>query len=315
MAPPTTIVFGATGGVGSAVARSLQEFGSKTILAVRDLQKPIPGLASEEEKAGNFERVVADLTKPETVEAAVRQTGAKHAFIYLVHGATDGLRATMEALKAAGIVFVVFLSSASVYGDIRKITPATFVPFAHAQIEIGLEEVFGKEGFIAVRPAYFDTNTRWWASGIQAGELKIAYPEEKFDWLSPDDIGRVSAAALVKGIKITEGTKDPNTIFLCGPKLLSQRDAALVLAKAAGKDVKIVDADEATVVQSMAAIGVPEVLAKQLIAELGKRSRGESKFPIYEGEEYAEASANVSKYAGRSTSLEEWAAKNLEVFS
>jgi hypothetical protein len=86
-------------------------------LAVRDTKKPIPGLSLEQEKAGGYKRVQADLTQPGTITEAVAQSDAKHAFIYLIFsppGAPDPNRPALEALKAAGVEFVVFLSSFSV---------------------------------------------------------------------------------------------------------------------------------------------------------------------------------------------------------
>jgi hypothetical protein len=65
------------------------------------------------------------------------------------------MRSSIEALKLAGIEFVIFLSSVAVQGDIRTIPASKIIPWAHAQVEINLEEVFGPTGFVVARPAFF----------------------------------------------------------------------------------------------------------------------------------------------------------------
>lgn len=315
MASITAIVFGPTGHVGSAAARTAQQLGAKVALALRDPQKPIPGLTLEQEKAGGFERVQADLTKPETIEAAVRTTGAKCAFIYLALGAADHMKQTIETLKASGIELVIFLSSISLQGDIRKIPSTDFIPYAHAQVEIILDEVFGSDGYIALRPGYFNTNAQWWAGMIREGEVKIAYPEAKFDWISPEDIGKAAGMLLVKGIRASEGAEERNAIPLCGPKLVSQRDAAVIFGKALGKDIKVTELDEKEGVKNMVNNGVPEFVAKTLVKTMGAKDRGEDGPDPFQGEAYKKAAANLQKYAGRASSLEEWAEANKDMFS
>ncbi|CAG8885938.1 unnamed protein product [Penicillium egyptiacum] len=312
---PTTIIFGPTGHVGSAAACTAQQLGAKVVLAMRDPQKPIKGLSPDQEKEGDFERVEADLTKPETIGPAVRKTGAKHAFIYLAHGTTDHMRSTIEALKASGITFVVFLSSISVEGDIREIPPTLYIPYAHARVEVNLDEVFGTDGYVAIRPGYFNTNTGWWAGMISEGEVKIAYPDAKFDWISPEDIGKAAATLLVQGIHATKGAEQRNSIPLCGPKLVSQRDAMGIFGRAVGRDVKVTEVDEKEAVEIMLKNGVPEFALGPLMASLRAWYSDEEGLGPFEGEAYEKATANLRKYAGPVTSLEGWAEANKGIFS
>lgn len=155
MAP--VIVFGPTGNVGAWVARTAREHGAQVILAMRDTKKPIRKL---DESQGGYERVQADLTQPDSVTKAVKATGAKRAFIYLVHGTQDHMKASIEALKAGGIEFVVFLSSFTVQGDLKAIKAQDMISFMHASVELVLETVFGKENFVALRPVSIHTRSR-----------------------------------------------------------------------------------------------------------------------------------------------------------
>lgn len=66
MAARKVIVFGPTGAVGSAAARTAASLGAEVTLAMRDTAKVIPGLDDEKEKNGAFERTQADLTNPDT---------------------------------------------------------------------------------------------------------------------------------------------------------------------------------------------------------------------------------------------------------
>jgi uncharacterized protein YbjT (DUF2867 family) len=203
--PTPVLVFGATGAVGSACARHAHSLGATVTLAVRDTKKPIPGLSLEQEKAGGYKRVQADLTQPGTITEAVAQSGAKHAFVYLIFsppGASDPNRLALEALKAAGVEFVVFLSSFTVAlyePAIDRVPAQEFIPHAHAQVEVALQDIFGAS-YVALRPAGFASNSLRWAGMIKAGgAVKVAYPEVVFDWIVPEDIGRTGASILVGG--------------------------------------------------------------------------------------------------------------------
>jgi uncharacterized protein YbjT (DUF2867 family) len=309
MASRKVIVFGPTGAVGSAAARTAEELGAKVVLAMRDTEKPIPYLDTEKEKQGSFERVHADLIKPDTVRDAVNTTGAKYAFIYCAHSTPDNMKSTIEALKSAGIDLVVFLSSFTVQGDLKVIQPSEVIPYVHAQVEINLEEIFGADGFVAVRPGSFASNTLQYKAGLEKGEVKIYRPDAKVDCIVPEDIGRVCGTVLSKGPQ-----DEQRAIYLYGPKLLSQTDSVRTLAKALGKNPKIVSADEQDAYKMFVEErGVPVALAKYMISRAGKTATGHSQvfgYPVSE-----EQLSNVQKYSGRkATTFEEWAEQNKQMF-
>ena len=130
------IVFGPTGNVASVVARTAQSHGAKVFLPMRYPQAPVPGLSADQESKGGFERVQADLTDPKSVHLAITQSKATSAFFYLAHASPDHMRASIEASKAAGILFVVFLSSFTIKGELDKVPPTSRIPYIHARVEM-----------------------------------------------------------------------------------------------------------------------------------------------------------------------------------
>ncbi|PKX90149.1 NmrA-like family protein [Aspergillus novofumigatus IBT 16806] len=312
MSQPTVIVFGPTGGVGSATALTAHKHNAKVILAMRDTTKSIPGLTSEQESTGNFERVQADLTSPESIHAAVTKTGAKHAFIYLTFGTADAMRASIEALKGAGIETVVFLSSISVsiHGDADAVPPSDFIAFSHAQVEVNLRDVFGDD-YVAVRPAFFASNSLWWKSGALGGEVKLAYPEAVYDYIAPEDIGSVAGTFLVNGLPAGEDGSKKNSVELVGPEKMTIREVVGVIGKAVGKEVKVTQVDEQEALQDMITVtGLPEPVANAILAQLRKQEESDGFFGLPE-----EALGNVQRYTGRpSLRFHEWVDLNKEKF-
>lgn len=303
------IVFGATGQVGSAVARNAHHYGAKTVvLAVRDLQKPVPGLSLDEEEKLGFQRFQTDLSKPDTVGAAVEKTGAKSAFIYITHSSSDHMKATIEALKSGGITFVVFLSTNTIRGDLRDVPPDQYIPWAHAQVEINLAHVFGQDGYMAVRPAYFASNAFRWKNMISAGEVRLAYPEAKFDWITSEDMGCVSAAFLAG--QTGASIQGRNSIDIYGPELISQRDAIGIIGKWIGKDIKATEVshDEALSI-FVEEVGLRAPLAKYLLD--GMKMVAEGKDSLYKKED----ASNVKRYAGKEPmTFEEYVKENKQGF-
>lgn len=296
------LIFGPTGRVGSAVARSIHKYGAdKIFLAMRDPAKEVPGLSKA------YARISADLTDPASVHAAVKKSGAKRAFIYATRS-TDGMRATIEALASGGVEFVVFLSSGTISeagGDIRRIPKESFIPWGHAQIEISLEEVFG-QNFVRVRPGYFASNSLRWKEMIQAGRVKLVYPKATLDWITPEDIGQVSAAALARG------PLTGNVIELYGSELLSQEEAVAAIGRAIGKTIDIVEVGEDEGPQMyVKEMGYPiESIAQTLIKSLKSRV-GEDVTP----ERYYEAVSNVEKYAEKEPMrFVDWAREHADEF-
>ncbi|PNP43121.1 hypothetical protein TGAMA5MH_05054 [Trichoderma gamsii] len=321
MSNPSVIIFGATGSIGSIAARVANEQGAKVFLALRDVNKPIPGLSPDEERERGFERLQADLTDAESIKAAVVKSGAKRAFIYLMFGVTDGMRPVIEALKSAGIEFVVFLSSSSVTvestnkgDDLTTVPPSDFIAFSHAQVEINLQNTFGKGGYVAVRPSYFATNTLQWRSMVRTGEVKLVAPNVSFDYIASSDISRVCAGFLVRGPKSPDGSPSPAFVTLCGPQMLSQKDALAAIGKALGKELTLKGVDqEEEGIEVFKANGIPENIARDLVRKLISRSKGNDR--LYADDLYAEAVANVEKYGGQpATGFAQWASENKEQF-
>ncbi|KAJ5918455.1 hypothetical protein N7466_010447 [Penicillium verhagenii] len=302
----TVIVFGPTGNIGSVTARTAQEHGAKVILAMRDSKKTIPGLSPQQEQAGSFERVQADLTDADSVAAAIKKSGAKRAFIYATHGSSDHMKSALETMKSSGIEFVVFLSSYTISGDPKDVEPRDLIPYIHAQVELNLDEVFGVENYVAVRPGGFATNIIRNKSEILAGEVKTYTPDFQLDCVTPIDMGRVSGTILAQGPK--NGQKK---VYVYGPQVISMSDAIHIVAKALGKDIKITTINAEEALEQHLSHGMPKPVAEYLI-----RAFGTDEDLNIPRAHYEEGVQNVQLYTGTpSTGFEEWVAANKDLFS
>ncbi|KAF2128222.1 NAD(P)-binding protein [Dothidotthia symphoricarpi CBS 119687] len=308
----SVIIFGPTGQVGSVAARTAAELGAKVWLAMRDTKKSIPGLTQDIEKTGGFCRIKADLQEPETVSQAVKTSGAKRAFIYLIHGAPDHLKGAIVAMKAAGIELVVFLSSFTIPTNLslREIPSSDMIPHLHAQAEANLEDTFGSDHYVAVRAGCFITNLLVEKDGIAANDVKLLCGGLfEQDNITPSDIGRVIANILVSGPR-----NGQNKVYLYGPEVLSMHDSIAKIGKALGKDMTITARSPEETYDKLIGSGIPAASAKHMVdlwSIKGTDKGNGVRWPCYE-----EGVNNVELYTGKpATSLGDWVEENKAIFS
>ncbi|KAJ5679530.1 hypothetical protein N7462_007774 [Penicillium macrosclerotiorum] len=298
-ASANVIVFGAAGDIGSATALAAYQQGAKVTLAMRDTSKTIPRL-----KGIVAERVQADLTKPETIDTAVRQSGAKAAFIYACTGNSEsnGLYDSIMALKEAGIESVVLLSSYTVGDSPQNRTPDEYAAWFPAQVEISLEKVFGKDHYAAVRPAYFASNILWLREGILMGEVHHPNPGGEHDWIAPEDIGQVCGMILSHGIK-------ENPVLMLGAEPMTFQDAIAVVSRVLGKDVKVTQISRESALENMK-VGAEEIFANWYIKYITDDAGYEFRHPAA-----AKAAGTVLKYTGKNPrSFQQWMEENKTKF-
>lgn len=304
------IVFGPTGNIASVAARTAHGNGAKVWLAMRDPSKTIPGLTAEAEKAGNYTRVQADLSKPDTVAAAVKTAGATRAFIYVAQGTRDFMKGTAEALKAAGVEFVVLLSSSTIGNTpAADVQPSEFIPYTHARIEVTLDEVYGPEGYVAIRPGGFATNLLRQKQGILAGEVKMHGAGFKIDCITPGDIGGVAGTILAEG----RSQDGQHKVFVYGPQILSQKQGLEIIGEVLGKEIKVSGIPNEEALAQYLAKGAPKPMAEYMI-----RALGDTDPALEDGSwlaHYKEGMENVKKYTGKpATGFREWVEANLDLF-
>lgn len=300
------LVFGPTGAVGCAAAIEAHRRGAHVWLAMRDIDKPIERLSESEAESGAYTRIQADLSKPDTLRQAVQQSGATSAFVYTIFESADNMRSSFDALKDAGISYVVLLSSYSVKGPAEdENNMRNFIEGTHAKTEVALKE----SGIpnTAVRPMYFASNILWYLDGIRQGSVQLLYPEIKFDYISPTDIGTVCGALLSEPRFQIEGSQ---FVPLCGPKLLTQREAMGSIGRALGREIEVQEIDEETWYEKQLKI-MPRPVIDSITKGMRASNEGHDSYPDYD-----EVSANVSKYAEREpTELADWVRENKTVFA
>ncbi|KAJ5702267.1 hypothetical protein N7488_009815 [Penicillium malachiteum] len=296
--PIKVIIFGATGATGSYAALQAHQEGAQVTLAVRDPSKPIPLLDGIP-----FQKVQADLTKPDTITDAVQQTGATAAYIYAIFGTNDHMRAGLVALKEAGITSIVLLSSFSVQGDPDSILPDEFIPYVHAQVEISLEEVFGIDNFVSIRPAFFASNILWFKAGIATGEVKHANFDALADYISPEDIGRVAGFILVNGSL-------EHVVYLAGLDELTLGDALALVSKVLDKEIKTTWVSAQEMKADRMEQGIEEPLAQWLVTDITEHAGEFFTFPTY-----SEAIGNIKRYIKRDPiRFHQWLEENKDKF-
>jgi len=305
MANPV-IVFGPTGNIARVAATFARSRGATVTLAMRDPSKAIPGLSQSDESSGRYKRVQADLHQPDTVAAAVESSGAKRAFIYVAHGSKDHMKATIQALKDAGITFVVFLGSFTVTDPASKIDVSDPIAYVHSQVEVNLEIIFGRGHYCAIRPGSFITNSLAWKKGIQNGQLQLFGLNFKMDCITPDDMGRVSGAILAASPE----QEIEHAVYLYGPQLVAQREVAETIAKVLEKDVKVEGQTPEEATQAMLKAGMPPRIVQWTVSR-----RTDDKAETVERPDYAKGVANIEKWTGQpAMGFAEWVTGNKELF-
>lgn len=288
------IVFGPTGTVGGNTALEAAKRGAKVWLAMRDPSKPIEDIPADVEKAGSFTRVQADLADPASVSRAVKESGAEAAFVYVVRGSDDHMRGALQAMRDAGVEYVVLLSSGAVEQgvDIRTIPKEDFIPYLHAQIEIVVEDL-GFPYFTALRPWFFASNHFKFELDKSATPPKanIVYLDVLADNIVPEDIGAVGGAVLVD-----RPSDRKEAIYLCGPEIKTTGEIWAIIKMVTGRDdidTTPLSAEEFLQIRLKTS---PAPIAHYLVKALESFRDRERAFP---DSMYIPAAANVKKYTGR----------------
>ncbi|KAJ4393061.1 hypothetical protein N0V93_002268 [Gnomoniopsis smithogilvyi] len=260
------IVFGPTGTVGGITALEASKRGAKVWLAMH-------------------------LTDPASVTKVAQESGAKAAYIYLIHSAD--MRSSLQALRDGGIEYVVFLSSYTVTGNLRQHTKENWIPWVHAQVEIALEEI-GFPHVTALRPAYFASNfyKNYLDRSVKPPKISYIYADAVADLIAPEDIGAVGGAVLV------ERPQDGKEVIVqCGPQLLTLEQGLELIKKITGrKDLETKPMPKDEYIQDLVDRGLPPPLVHYLADAAEKQRRAQDLYPksIYEP-----AVAVTKKYAGK----------------
>ncbi|KAI8586805.1 hypothetical protein BDZ88DRAFT_427771 [Geranomyces variabilis] len=302
------LVFGATGKVGSTATAAAMSREADVHIALRDPAKPLPTSALQTAFANSNKKHKADLSDPASVLAATRASGATAAFVYALHESADGMRATFAALKEGGIKHVVLLSSYTL--GVSKEAEAKidknnldFIQTFHARAEESIKAA-GFESHTFVRPGSFASNSvMWWKPMIADpslnGNVYLPFPDAPAAHIVDNDIGDVAGALLVAD------TPTPEIVPLIGPQHISHRDSVAIIAKAIGRDLKVVpvsvDQFRETTIKF-----VPPPIVDALIKYWTDASAQPDDTSL---------AANVQRYAGRpAMTFEQWVAQNKAAF-
>lgn len=288
------IVFGPTGGVGGQVALEASKRGAKVWLAMRDPSKTIATIPSDVEKSGNFTRVQADLAKPDTVTKAIKESGAKAAYIYFVF-TPDFLRGSLQAMRDAGVEYVVFLSTYSIIPnrDIREVQQHESIPFAHAQVEIAVEDV-GFPYFTTLRAGQFASNhfRQFLNKSVKPPKANLLFDDGFEDNIVPEDIGNVGGSVLVE--RPSDGKE---IIYLFGPQVITTGESWATIKKITGRDdIEVTTSPKEKYIQDGIKHGAP-LPFMQYIVKLMEMSR--SREESYPESAYRLGVSNIKKYSGR----------------
>jgi uncharacterized protein YbjT (DUF2867 family) len=238
------LVTGATGTIGSEVARQLIAAGQKPRLLVRN---PAKAKAFE----GKAEIFKGDLEDAASVAAALQGVDK----LFLLTAGPEGHKQEERAVdlaKAAGVKHIVKLSV--IGAEYEAITFGKWHRKAEKKIEAsGLAWTF-------LRPGNFMSNAFMWADTIK-GQNAIYQPagEGKSAAIDPADIAAVAVKAL------TTSGHEGKAYTLTGPKALSTGEQAAILSAASGRKINYVDVPPAAAADGMLKAGMPQVYVDALL--------------------------------------------------
>ncbi|MEU0692439.1 NAD(P)H-binding protein [Streptomyces niveus] len=223
------LVTGATGNIGSALVRELQESGGGPSRALtRDI--------SRAEFPAGTEAVEGDLDRPDSMKAALE--GVRSLFLVSRIGPDAEI---IRAARSAGVEHVVLVSS---------ITVRTHPHLGPAEENLTVERLLKDSGmaWTILRPTQFASNALWWAAAIREREtVRVPYADVGLPTIHPADIASVARTAL------TDHGHRGHTYALTGPERITARQQVETIATVLGRDVPLVGIGRAEAHRTMAA--------------------------------------------------------------
>ena len=236
------LITGATGNVGSELAKELLAQGEAVRIFVRDPLK-VEGLK------GKVEVAVGDFTKTESFQSAL--TGVHG--VFLMNRSID-LKSLSDFLSAGtnqGVKKVVYLSTLA----------ASAPDLTIGQMHKEQEDVIRASGVTTkiLRPGGFMSNAFGWIGSIKSeGKVYNAMGAGRFAPVAPADIAAVAARALTPDLS--------EEIFsITGGEPTNVREQVSILSEVLHKDLECVDIPEEAAVSAMVKNGIPENLAAAVV--------------------------------------------------
>jgi uncharacterized protein YbjT (DUF2867 family) len=208
------LVTGATGNVGSELARQLAGLGQE----VRALVRSLDGNALPP----SVETVIGDLNRPESLSAAL--TGVRRVFLL---GGYQDMPGILAEIRRAGVEQVVLLSSRSVVGG----NPSNAIVAMWMVSEAAVRS--SGVSWTILQPSSFMSNALRWLPQIRAGDVvRVPFADVPIAAIDPSDIAAVAAAVL------TADGQQSRSYILSGPEAILPADQVRVLAAALGRDLR-----------------------------------------------------------------------------
>lgn len=241
------LVTGAGGTVGSALLDELRSMGVKPRVAHRSSDK------AERAKAAGHDAVVLDFAKPETLRPAL--DGVDAVFL-LGSGGAGQIEAEIRVVEAARAAGAKRLVKLSVWG-------AAGEAYSFAKIHRPIERAVEASGlaWTFLRPNGFMQNfVTYMADSIRAqGAFYLPAADAKISHIDVRDIARVAALAL------TKSGHEGKAYELSGPRAFSYGEAADILTRVLGKEVRYVAVSDEAAKAGMVAGGISDLYADAMI--------------------------------------------------
>jgi len=231
------LVTGATGNVGGPVARQLHEQGHGVRALVRDPSRTASLPAG-------IELAVGDLDDPESVAKAV--AGIEAIFLMQVGSGAEQTRTMIAAARDAAVPRIVLLSSAG-----ARLLPLDANPMGAALA--AREQVLRESGLgvTYLRPNAFASNSFGWRDSIRTGKVVDPTGDGVLAVIDPEDIARVTVAALTEAGPVGKG------YLLSGPEALTSREQVGIIAEVIGRPIDFEDVTPHDFAQAAIQRGTP----------------------------------------------------------
>ena len=233
------LITGGTGTAGREISKALERMGVRYRSLVRNRGKASVGASPM------VDLVEADLSRPETLEAAL--DGVEKALLLTASSpeAAQQERNFIRAAKRAGVRYVVKFSA---YG--ASLQAPHFFGRQHGEGERELED--SGLPFTMLRPNGFFQNVLGNAGSIQArSALHAPAGDMKFSAVDVRDVAAVAAHVL------TEPGHQWQRYTITGPEALSHAEIADRFSRVLGRTIRFVDVPEDAAREWMLAAGIP----------------------------------------------------------